>query len=132
MNRHFTKHKVFNVSYHIIWIPKYRKHILKDDIRKQLLLLLKEKSLQLNISIEASEIMSDHIHLFIKATPDIKISTILKHLKGYSSFRLRKMFPILRKYKALWTHSYYCETIGLISEQTIKKYISMQMETNNK
>jgi len=92
MNRCFAKHNVFNVSYHIIWIPKYRKHILKGEIREQLMLLLKEKSIQLNISIEASEIMPDHVHLFIKANPTIIISTIVKHLKSYTSFKLRKMF----------------------------------------
>ena len=26
-------HTVFNVAYHITWIPKYRKHILKGNIK---------------------------------------------------------------------------------------------------
>ena len=56
-NRRFDNHKVYNVSYHIIWIPKYRKHILTDDI---------EKANAINVNIDAFEIMPDHIHLFIK------------------------------------------------------------------
>jgi putative transposase len=127
-NRIFDKHRVFNVSYHIVWIPKYRKHILKNEIRQELIKCLEEKANQLKISLEAYEIMSDHVHLFIKSNPNITISEIVKHLKGYSSYILRKKFKELKKYKSLWTPSYYCETIGLISESTIRKYIEMQTE----
>lgn len=126
MKREHKKHIVFNVSYHIIWIPKYRKHILKNDIEKRLKELLLEKAHELNIIIDTFEIMPDHIHLFIKSTPDKSISYIVKHLKGYTSYMLRKEFPFLRRYKSLWTHSYYCETIGLISQNTIRRYIEMQ------
>ena len=85
-----------------------------------------EKAIHLNITIEAFEIMTDHVHLFIKANPNIKISYIIQQLKGYSSYKIRKQFPFLKKYKALWTHSYYAETIGFISESSVKKYILNQ------
>ena len=120
MHKHHSKHNVHNVSYHIIWIPKYRKHILKNSIEELLKICLFEKASQLNIKIEAYEIMTDHIHLFIKANPNIKISYIIQQLKGYSSYKIRKQFPFLKKYKALWTHSYYAETIGFISEKSVK------------
>ena len=125
-NREHKKHKVFNVSYHIVWIPKYRRHILNGPIEDSYKRHLFEKAAKLNITIEAMEIMPDHIHLFIKARPDITISDIVKHLKGYSSYALRKEFTQLRRMKSLWTKSYYAETIGLISESTIRKYIEMQ------
>ncbi len=121
-----TKHKVYNISYHITWIPKYRKPILVGKIKEYLKECLLFKANIIGISIEASEIMPNHIHLFIKSTPNITISFIVKQLKGYSSYMLRKKFILLRRYKSLWTHSYYAETIGLISETTIKKYIKIQ------
>lgn len=89
-NRIFDKHRIFNISYHIVWIPKYRKHILKNEIRQELIKCLEEKANRLKISLEAYEIMSDHVHLFIKSNPNITISEIVKHLKGYSSYILRK------------------------------------------
>jgi len=125
-SRQHKKHKVFNVSYHIVWIPKYRKRILVDKIEKKLRKLLFIKANLIGISIEAYEVMPDHIHLFVKSTPDISIAYIVKHLKGYTSYMLRKQFPNLKKYKSLWTRSYFVETIGLISEKTVKKYIEMQ------
>ena len=126
VNRTHSKHSVYNISYHIIWIPKYRKHILVNEVDTYLRELLIFKASQLKINIEAFEIMPDHIHLFIKANPLLSISYIVQQLKGYSSFMLRKKYDHLNKYKHLWTHSYYCETIGLISEKNIIKYIEMQ------
>ena len=72
--------------------------------------------------------MIDHIHLFIKGNLKTSVSEIVKILKGYSSYVLRKEFMCLKKYKSLWTHSYYCETIGHISENTVKRYIETQMD----
>ena len=122
------KHRVYNVSYHIVWIPKYRKHILKNDIRQELINCLHEKAKQLNVTLAAYEVMSDHVHLFIKSNPLITISEIVKNMKGYSSYILRKKFIELRKYKSLWAPSYFCETIGSVSENAIKKYIEMQTQ----
>jgi putative transposase len=70
--------------------------------------------------------MSDHIHLFVKGNQNITISNIVKYLKGYSSYELRKKFIFLKKYKSLLTPSYFCETIGHISEDVVKKYIENQ------
>jgi putative transposase len=126
MNKIHSKHCVYNISYHIIWIPKYRKRILKGYIEEYLKVYLMEKAEQLNIKIEAFEIMPDHIHIFIKANTKLTISYIVQQLKGYTSYMLRKKFPFLKVYKSLWTHSYYVETIGFISEKSIKKYIELQ------
>jgi len=82
----------------------------------------------LDITIENYEIMPDHIHLFIKCGPQHTVSKIVQHLKGYSSYKLRSDYKHYRKYKSLWTRSYYCESIGHISEKTVKKYIDDQMK----
>ena len=124
--RMFKKHKVYNVSYHITWIPKYRKKLIVGKIEAKLREFLIEKALSIDIIIDTYEIMPDHVHLFIKSKPDITISYIVKQLKGYTSYRLRKHFPSLRRVRSLWTKSYFAETIGLISESTVKKYIEMQ------
>lgn len=77
--------------------------------------------------IENMEIMPDHIHIFIKATPSDSISHIVSQLKGYTSFILRSEFETIRKrLPSLWTRSFYVETIGHISESVIKKYIDDQ------
>ena len=92
---------VYNINYHIIWIPKYRKHILKGKIKEIMIEALLFKANELKIKIDKYEIMEDHIHLFIKCSPNHTISKIIMHLKGYSSFLLRYRYPKYRKYKHL-------------------------------
>jgi len=118
---------VYNVGYHIIWCPKYRRKVLVDGIDTRLKELLIEKSSKIEVSIEKMEIMPDHVHLFVKSSPVNAPHYIVQQLKGYSSRMLRKEFRSLRsRLPTLWTRSYYVETIGHISEESIKRYIEDQ------
>jgi len=118
---------VHNLAYHFIWCPKYRKPVLVGDVAKRLGQLLAEKAKQLNLTIETLAIKSDHVHLFVKASPVDAPHFIMQQLKGYSSRMLRQQFPHLRsRLPSLWTRSYYAESVGHISEDTVKKYIQDQ------
>lgn len=71
--------------------------------------------------------MPEHVHLFIKSNPVDSPHFIVQQLKGYTSRILRQEFPSLKsKLPTLWTRSYYCESVGHISEETVKKYIENQ------
>jgi len=100
---------------------------LIDYVDVRLKELLTEKANEIDIIIEKMETDKDHIHLFIKANPTQAIHWIVQQLKGYTSRILRKELSIVRtRVPSLWTRSYYVETIGHISEDTIKKYIEDQ------
>lgn len=122
-----NKGSVYNVAYHIIWCPKYRRAILVDSVAERLKTLLYEQASKFGWTIESMEVMPDHVHLFIKANPIDPIARIVAQLKGYTSHVLRTEFIHLKsKLPTLWTRSYYVETIGHISEDTIKRYIEEQ------
>lgn len=118
---------IFNLGYHLIWCPKYRRKILVNDVETRLKQLLTEKAKEINVTIEKIEIMPDHVHLFVKCDPTDSPSWVVGQLKGYSSRILRLEFKTLKsRLPSLWTRSFYCESIGHISEETIKKYIEDQ------
>lgn len=118
---------VVNINYHIIWCPKYRRSILVGQIERRLKDILFSIANECGCEIETMEVMPDHIHLFVKGNPTIPVHLIVKNLKGRSSRLLRLEFPSLKKrLPCLWTRSYYCETIGCINEETVKKYIENQ------
>lgn len=118
---------VVNINYHIIWCPKYRRKILVDGVDARLKTILKDIAKEYGCQIDTIEIMPDHIHMFLKGNPTIPVHLIVRNLKGKSSRILRQEFPHLKKrLPCLWTRSYYCETIGCINEETIKKYIENQ------
>ena len=118
---------VYNIGYHFIWCPKYRRKVLVGDVEARLREIFLEKANELGITIETMEIMPDHVHLFVKSPPTLAPHFIVQQLKGVSSCLLRQEFPHLRsRLPTLWTRSYYCESVGHISEETIKRYIEDQ------
>jgi putative transposase len=129
MNNHYTKSRsaTYNLGYHIIWCPKYRRKVLVGEIAERLKVLLNEKAVEMGLGIERMEVLPDHVHLCVKCDPTDSPQCIVGQLKGYTSFNLRKAFPSLKtKLPTLWTRSYYVESVGYISEATIKKYIENQ------
>lgn len=118
---------VVNIGYHIVWCPKYRRKVLTEKIESRLKEILPQIAENMECIIEKMEVMPDHIHIFLRGTPILPIHLIVKNLKGKSSRILRSEFPSLKsKLPNLWTRSYYCETIGCINEETVKKYIENQ------
>ena len=118
---------IYNPGYHLIWCPKYRRKALVGDIENRLRELLHQKARMIGVEIASLEIMPDHVDLFVKAKPGAAPQWITQQLKGSTSRILRKEFPRLKnKLSSLWTRSYYCESVGHISEETIRKYIQDQ------
>lgn len=118
---------VHNLGYHIIWCPKYRRKVLVGDTAKRLKELLEQKAKEIEVEIKMLEIMPDHVHLFVKTPPTASPHWVVQQLKGYTSHTLRKEFKQLHsRLPTLWTRSYYVESVGHISEQTILKYIEEQ------
>ena len=118
---------VYNIAYHIIWCPKYRRKILVSEVEFRLIQLLNERAEELDCKIETFEIMPDHVHIFIKCSPIHSPHYVVQQLKGYTSRVLREEFKHLKtRLPTLWTRSYYCESVGNISEEVVKKYIENQ------
>lgn len=118
---------VYNLGYHIIWCPKYRRKVLQSPVSDRLKDLLNEKSSKINVLIDIMEIMPDHVHIFVKASPTACPHWIVQQLKGYTSRMLRREFePLRTRLPSLWTRSYYIESCGHISEDVVKKYIEDQ------
>lgn len=121
---------VHNLGYHIVWSTKYRKPVLVDGIDDTLKTALNTIADEKGFTIKVMEVMPDHVHVFVQASPKFSPSYIAKMLKGISA---RRLFIIhgnqLKKVlwnKHLWNPSYYVESVGHISEATIQKYIEDQ------
>lgn len=98
-----------------------------EGIEVRLKELLIEKATELGVEIETMEIMPDHVHVFVKTQPNDAPQFLIGQLKGYTLRIIREEFPELKsKLPTLWTRSYYCESVGHISEDAIKKYIEEQ------
>jgi putative transposase len=97
----------YDINYHIIWCPKYRRPILtgkvKTFVEEQLETIAQTKGYK----ILELKVMPDHIHLFIEANPFDSPTSIVKIFKGVSSLRIFKKIPELRNELwrgVLWSH----------------------------
>lgn len=123
---------VYSLKYHLVWCPKYRRKVLVGKIAEELRSLLYQKAQELDVKIEALEIMPrhvcrDHVHLFIESDPTEAPQRLANQFKGYTSRLLRLRFPELRSHlPSMWSRSYYVGSIGHVSEETVKPYIEMQ------
>lgn len=123
-------HTTYNVNYHIVWIPKYRKAVLKRPALKRILEeTIRGQCEDRDWNVLALEIQPDHIHCFVSVPPKWSISQVANQLKGYSSIVLRRIFPELKKWlgRSLWADGYYVSTAGFISENKVKRYIEDQI-----
>jgi putative transposase len=125
-----TSSASYNINYHLVWCPKYRKPILeKPEVKQFLEDQIHTIAATKNYEVLALEIQPDHIHLFVSAPPFDAPTGIIKVFKGVTALRLFKKFPELRNefWKGkLWSPSYYVGTAGRVSAETIRKYIEEQ------
>ena len=118
---------VYNLGYHIIWCPKYRRKVLINEIENKLKEIIITKCNELDCYVHELNIMPDHVHLFVKTKPTIAPHFLIQQIKGISSRILRNEFKELkRKIPSMWTRSYFIESVGHISQETIEKYIQEQ------
>lgn len=122
-----TRHAAYNINYHFVWIPKYRRKVLTGGIPKRLTELIQEKTAELGGEILNITIQPDHVHLFCSFPPTIAPHQIMHGLKGYTAFKLREEFPHLKsRLPNMWTRSYYVGTAGTVTAATIQRYIDEQ------
>lgn len=120
---------MYNVNYHIVWSVKYRKAVLKGGIDEELKEMFKQIAADKDFTIQAMEVMPDHVHIFASSHPKQAPSYIVKMLKGISGRWLMMRYPELKKqlWKGnLWNSSFYIETIGSVSEEAVQMYIERQ------
>ena len=124
---------VCNINYHVVWSVKHRRKILDAQVEKYLKDIVQQIADEKGFIVQMFEcVEQDHIRCFITAPPKLSVTTIVKYLKGITGRKLYEQFPEIRSklWKGqLWNHSYYCETIGSVSEENIKRYIEKQSKS---
>lgn len=122
-----TRHATYNINYHLVWCPKFRRPVLAGEVGKRLDALLREIVAALDGEVAELVVQPDHVHLFASFPPDRAISQIMHRLKGASAHQLRQEFPHLKsRLPSLWSRSYYVGTAGNVSAATIQRYIDAQ------
>lgn len=122
-----TRHAVYNINYHFVFCPKYRRAVLEGPVSDRLVKLIDQITQELEGEVIELVVRPDHVHLFASFPPTIAPYQIMHRIKGATAHELRKEFPYLKsRLPNLWTRSYYVGTAGHVSSETIRKYIEAQ------
>ena len=92
------RHYAYNINYHIVWLPRYRKSVLVGQIAERLRVLLFEIAAKHDIDVLAHEIMPDHVHLFVSAKPKYAPSQIVRLFKGITFRMLMSEAETIKRY----------------------------------
>ena len=115
--------------YHIVWIPKYRKRVLRGAIAKRIAELLHQCAEVNGWEIHELNVQPDHVHMLVQLVPSISVSKAVQYFKGGSSKKIREEFPELEEYlwgDSFWADGYFSETIGQVNFDKISEYIKNQ------
>jgi len=131
MTRKFERlsHSIYECKYHIVFCPKYRYRILKNDVeeytRQQVYRLCQQKD---KVEVLELNVQADHVHVVMSIAPKYAVSDIMGYLKGKLAMRLFQRYEKLgRRYwgRHLWSRGYCVSTVGL-DEEKIRKYVKWQ------
>ena len=113
----------------MVWIPKYRKRVLRGKIAIRLKHLLLEACKLNRWWISELSIQADHIHVIVQIKASDSVSEVAQMLKGGTSRVIRKEFPELEEFlwgDSFWADGYFAESIGQVNEEVVKKYVREQ------
>ena len=120
---------VYSCKYHVIWCPKYRRSVLTGKVADRLKDIIRDVINERCAELIELEVLPDHVHLLVEVDPQFGIHRLVKQMKGRSSRLLRQEFSVCRtRLPSLWTHAYFCSTVGGAPLAVIKQYIENQKD----
>jgi len=129
MEVRLSVHGADHHKYHIVWISKYRKKILKGELKAFIEKRLFDiQGYHPDIEIENYSIQKDHIHIVIIIPPRYSVSVIVGKIKANTSREIRKYFESIKEIywrNEFWSPGFFSSTVG-IDKEVIKKYIEYQ------
>jgi putative transposase len=124
-----TSHSVYDLKYHMVWITKYRKPVLRGEIAIRLRELVRQTCAALDVYILSGHVAVDHVHLLVSVPPHVSVSQLMQRIKGRSSRKMLEEFGELSRQfwgRHLWARGYFAASSGNVTDEIIKQYIESQ------
>ena len=127
-----SSHAVYDLKYHFVWIPKYRKPILVGEVAEYTKAVFRRIGEEYGFSIDTMDVQEDHVHIFLEAPPRYSPAQVAQILKSISAREIFRRFPWLRQQLwggELWGDGYFVRSVGdRVTADIIRRYIKYQKE----
>ena len=124
-----TSHSVYDLKYHLVWITKYRKPVLRGEIGQRVRDLIRQTCEQLDVQILSGAVQPNHVHLLVSVPPNVSVSELMQRVKGRSSRKIMQEYNELRRQfwgRHFWARGYFAASSGNVTDEMIKQYIEQQ------
>ena len=121
-----TAHTRFDIKFHLVWITKYRKKLLRGDVGLRLRQIVRTICAELEVEILKGHVSQDHVHLFVSCPPHVSASYLMQRVKGKSSRILLREYSHLNKAcwgRHLWARGFFVASSGNVTDEVIMEYI---------
>jgi putative transposase len=123
-------HGVYRLQYHIVWVCKYRRRILKPGVEAYLEKVLRGLLRSMSgVTMETIGFDLDHLHMVMVIPPKYAVAEVMGQLKSQSAAQLRRKFTWLTKVywkeHVVWSPGYFVSSVG-VDEATIRHYVEYQ------
>jgi putative transposase len=115
MKIRYACHCSYRIRYHMVFVLKYRKHIISKEIFDYLKEILLDISERYYLFFQAIGCDSCHLHLLIEAAPRYSPSQIMQICKSITAKQLFKQFPDLEDELwggHFWSEGGHIDTVG--------------------
>lgn len=123
-------HSRYELKYHFVWCPKYRRMVLKGNRAKYLAKLIYEVAERYDFEVVELAVMPDHVHMFVSASPEMSPATIIQTVKSITARRMFSRFPGIKKMLwggAFWVRGYFVMSSSTgTTDDMIQQYIKDQ------
>ena len=120
-------HAVYDTRYHLVWAPKYRKWVLREEVREGVGELFKEVLAARDCELIEMEIAGDHVHIFASIPPKYSVGEMVRVLKSVSAKEIFQRYPEVKRELwggEFWEDGYFVRTVGdKVTADTIRQYI---------
>ena len=119
-------HGFGQLTYHVVFVPKYRRPIFNEPfVKKACEMLFRQIAEKYRFVIHELQVMADHVHLFVGISPTDSISRVVQLFKGISARRLFQRFPELTRFsrKHIWSAGKFYRSVGNVTADTVRHYI---------
>jgi len=124
-------HTSYRCKYHIIIIPKYRRMVIYNKLRVDIIEILKTLiNRKPDVKLIEGEACPDHIHMLLEILPKYAVADFMGYLKSKSTLMIFDRHANLKyKYgsRHFWAKGYFVDTVGK-NEKAIKEYIQNQLQ----
>ncbi|MBU1103745.1 MAG: IS200/IS605 family transposase [Nanoarchaeota archaeon] len=115
-------------NFHIQLTPAFRRQIFRDEqVAELTFACILEKLNELKVVLVAYNFGPDHLHLFVANVRFVSEIELVRQIKGYSSFKMRRHFSSLFKNKLwgnkFWSGGHFYRSVGAVNKETMKHYI---------